>query len=346
MHKPLFLLSLLLLSLFTVKGQLKPVDFELRPPGRQVSNSLYGKILVLDSRSDTTNLGMTKGDERRIVPKIPLSSQLQTLVDSLKGGTAGNGSLLLQIRGFRFAEEIRGIRERGCCYLRLILYAKTPDGYRKLDLLDTVVEAKFPVASKQLNKAASESITGLIAKNLVVSPGDSTSARPPNHDEKTYSYYQLTRLDSLEKADIKLYNCTEYKEGAYMSYQALKDQTPDYQILKVSYDTGRISTIRVAGKNGKSEKLKNDEIYAIVYQENLYVSTPSGYFQVGKNSDNDFFFIGRYKRPPSAGDRMAAGLMLGLAGSLLSASGYSVPCEMKIDHLTGAFIPTNIITRP
>jgi len=320
-----------LLSICNTNGQSKTTDFEMVLPTGKVPHSLYRTIRVLDSRLDTTNMGVVQvgmlNAKARVVPKTPFPAQLQSVLDQLVDSAAGNGELLLQLRKFSFAEVTKSMSEKGFCYLRLILYAKTGDGYHRLDAIDTMLITGGMDVTKPSARKAGQTVTAFIANSL---------AEPPTANQQILDDYLLTRVDSIEKRQIKIYNTSTYTEGLYKTFTSFINQTPDDSIVSVDYDSGRINTVRIPGKKAKGDKVKLANVYAIVYQGIPYIATEFFYYPLKKKED-DFYFTGLSRMNPSTGDMVTAQLMLGIIGGLL-VQGDAYKFEMRIDHLNGHFV--------
>ena len=321
-------------------AQNKTENFELSvpPPETRVQHSLYNSITLLDSRKDTTMMGIVQlgafNRKARVVPKIPFSRQLTTLVDSLTDGTGGSGRLLLQLRQFSFAEVTGSLSERGYFFFRANLYADSNDRYRKIAAIDTLVVNKSGMdVTRYMLRHGSQLVTGFIAANLLRSP----------LDEDYFSKDDVLHIDSIEKTRIKLYNTPTYADGLYLTYNAFKNQTPDKSIT-AQIKKGELVKPRTTDSSGKSIKVSSGNVYALVYQGQPYIATDYGFYPLEKR-DGDFFFIGKAKVTANNSDVLAASLMFGLIGGLL-ASNASATFEMQIDHVSGGFIHLREIKMP
>jgi hypothetical protein len=259
-----------------------------------------------------------------VVPKIPFSLQLTNVISSLIDSTAQEGELLFQLRQLSFAEITGAMSEKGYCYLKAAIYSKTNDQYQKLGSIDTVILVKAMDVTKALFRRGSKTITDFIANNLI------KKADEPDY----YSSSDIVNLDSLEKRKIIVYNTSAYSDGLYETYKSFMNQVPDKQIT-VEMKSEKMS-VKAPDQNGKPEKIKAKDIYAIVYKGQPYIATEYGYYPLQKTGD-DFFFTGKAKVTANTGDVIVAGVFFGLIGSLI-ASDAEATFEMKIDHLNGGFI--------
>ena len=338
MNKP-FALSLLLISFsISLFGQSKTEDFELGSPGPKVQNSNYNSITLLDSRKDTSSLGIVQlgafNRKARVIPKTPFSRQLKILVDSLTDPTASSGRLLLQLKQFNFAEVTGSFTERGYFHFRANLYSDSNGQYQKIASIDTLVVNKSGMdVTKAMLRHGGELVVSFIAGNL--------SKRPS--DAYYFSMNDVMNIDSIEKAAIKLYNTETYADGLYLTYNTFKEQAPDKQIT-AQVKNGDIIKPRTTDSSGKSIKVKPGSVYALVYQGQPYISTDYGFYPLEKRG-SDFFFIGKAKVTANTSDVLVASMMFGIMGSLL-ASNAQATFEMQIDHVSGGFIHLREIKMP
>src|SRR5437763_6163062 len=323
----LFLIIIVPASLF---AQHRTEDFKLVNPDAKVSNSLYKTISFIDARYDTTNMGIVQqgafNAKARVVPKIPLSTQLSTIVNALTDSSAKDGQLVLRLHQFYFAEITGAFSEKGYAYIRAELFSNYNDRFQKLKSIDTVLVIKSMVdVTKAMLKSGSKAITGFIADNL--------TQRPP--DIITYSLNDVINMDSIEKSKIKLYNSIQYNDGLYENYSSFMKQVPDKPI-KVSLKDGQVSWVKVINDNKEETKVKSKNIYAIVYKGQPYIATDYGYYPLEKR-DNDYYFTGKAKVTANTGEVIAASVFFGVIGGLL-ASNSDATFEMKIDYVNGGFI--------
>ena len=304
-------------------------QFEIPLSKNKIANSLYNSVKLLDSRSDTTNLGIIQtgafNRKAKVIPAVPLSKQFAGLLNSLTDETAQHGELLLQLRQCSFAELTGAMTEKGYFYFRAMLYAKAGGQYQKIGMLDTVVQMKSSIdVTRGLLKNGSGIMQDFLARNLVKKP-EST---------ELYSYQDVVRIDSIEKSKIRLYNVVVLTEGLYNTYEAFMNQKPDGRIQLDGHIVfkGRVKEI---GEDGKLKKLQ-DTAYSIVHQGQAYVVTKQGYYPIEKKG-NDFLFTGKAQVTANAGSVITASLFFGIIGGLI-ASNENAMFEMKIDHLNGGFI--------
>ncbi|MBX3254145.1 MAG: hypothetical protein KF862_08405 [Chitinophagaceae bacterium] len=306
-------------------------DFEIEMPKEKVPGSLYHSIEYIDSRPDTSNMGIVQlgafNKKARVVPVIPFDRQLKKLLDVLAGGEQGNDTLLFQLRQLSFAEITGAMSEKGYCYLRAALYHKKEDAYRFVNEIDTVLLVKSMDVTKALFRNGSKLLAGFIADNLL----------KPSSGEIIYSGTEVAGIDSVEKRKLNVYNVDAYAEGVYKSYESFASQAPDHVNMEVTVKRDTISSLKVQREDGKMEKIKSKDLYAVVYRGKIFIATDYGYYPVEKIND-DFLFTGKAKVAASAGDMIAAGVFFGIIGSLIAENSANATFEMKIDHINGGFI--------
>ncbi len=327
--KTLLATFILLFFATLCKAQNRSEGFELILPEHKVQNSFYNTIKYLDSRYDTTHMGIVQlgafNKKAKVIAKTPFATQLTAVLNSLVDTSAKEGELLFQLRQLSFAEITGPTIEKGYCYLKAALYANKSGSYQKLSSIDTVIFVKSMDVTKALFRSGSKAITDLIANNLEKEASETN----------LLSFTDIVHIDSLEKSNIVLYNTSQYQEGLYESYQSFKNQVPDKQIT-VEQKGDKITSVKTLDENGKSVKVKAKDIYAIVYKGQPFISTNFSFYPLQKLSD-DFFFTGKAKVTANTGDVIAASIFFGIRGGLI-ASDAEATFEMKIDHTNGGFI--------
>jgi len=310
-------------------------EFNLEPVDVKISNSLYNCIEFVDTRVDTTNLGIVQvgimNNIAKVKPETPLKLQLQSFLSSIIDSTSNNNQLLFQLRHFVLAETTKMISEVGYCYIRAILYSGNREIYKSIAVIDTVVSVKAIDVTKPLLKAGSQLMCNFIINNLKKEAQDSIG----------YSFNDIVKLDSIEKRKIKIYNSDNYVDGLYYNYSSFKDQIPDEKIIVKFKKDLSISNVKKIDENEKLINVKSDEAYAIVYEGKPYISTGYGFYPLYRN-DNDFYFVGTVKPLTSNNEDkvFAAGMMFGAIGAIVAgnskASGENY--FIVIDHINGGFI--------
>ncbi len=329
MRTLLLIHAFILVTSTGIFAQNRTEDFELILPQEKIQNSLYNTINFLDSRYDTTFMGIVQlgafNKKAKVIPHIPLATQLMTVMNSLTDESAKNGELLFQLRQINFAEITGAVSEKGYCYFKADLYAKNNDQYQRISSIDTVILVKSMDVTRSLFRNGSKTITSFIGDNLL-----KKAANPPY-----YNFNEVVNMDSIEKRNIVVYNIANYADGLYDTYASFKNQTPDAEI-KVEMKNEKIVSVKAPDKNGKAIKVKPKDIYAIVYNGQAFIATEYGYYPLQKK-DDDFLFTGKAKVSAKTGDVIAASLFFGIIGGLV-ASGSEAIFEMKIDHSNGGFI--------
>ena len=310
-------------------SQTRTEPFRIALPEQKVAGSLYRSIGYVDAREDTVNMGFVQlgafNTKARVIAKTPLASQLAAIMEALTGPASGNGELFFQLRRCSFAEVTSSFSERGFFFLRASLYARSNDRFSLVGRIDTVVTVKSMDVTQALLRNAGATFSHFISSNLQKTASDSVF----------YSYRELEMPDSIEKTKLKIYTTTNYAEGLYRSYQSFFNQAPDQQ-MTVREKKGVIRQIEVTDSAGKPTKLKSKDVYAVVYGGQPYIATDYGYYPLTKKND-DFYFVGKAKVSADPASQIAAGVMFGLLGSLLTANS-TAEFEMKLDHQNGGFI--------
>jgi hypothetical protein len=322
-------ITILLFFATVCKAQSRTEDFDLILPEQKVQNSLYNSIQFLDSRYDTTHMGIVQlgafNKKAKVIPKTPFSTQLTGVLHSLTDSGSKEGALLFQLRQFSFAEITGATSEKGYCYLKAAMYTNKDGLYMKLASIDTVIFVKSMDVTKALFRKGSKAITDFIAGNLEMEARDSIQ----------YSYADVMNIDNVEKRNILLYTTSQYQDGLYETYSSFCKQMPDKPIT-VEMKGDKMGTVRTHDEQGKAVKVKAKDIYAIVYKGQPFIATDFGFYPLNKTG-NDFYFTGKAKVNANAGDVIVASMFFGIIGGLI-ASDAEATFEMKIDHTNGGFI--------
>lgn len=329
MTRPFLVGVFLILSSFDLFSQSHTEDFRINLPQQIIKGGLYSTITFIDSRFDTTSMGIVQlgafNKKAKVVPKIPFSTQLTSVMNALIDSTAKNGVLLFQLRQFSFAEITGSMSEKGYCFLRAELYSNINETYHKVNSIDTVLFIKSMDVTRALFRNGSNAITNLIATSLL----------KEGSDQSYNSLTDILKIDSIEKRRIKVYNTAEYTDGLYLNYTSFMNQVPDKQIT-VEMKDEKISVVKIFDVDGNIIKIKKRDIYSIVYKGQPYIATEYGYYPI-KRINDDLLFTGKAKTTANTGDVVTASLFFGIIGGLI-ASDAEAMFEMKIDHLNGGFI--------
>jgi len=322
----------------TVFSQNSTKDFYLKFPDRVITNSLYNSIIFLDSRIDTSSLGIIYegvGDRKlQVIPRIDLSTQFNGLLKTTTDSSARKGELVFQLRKFRFSETKSKKKEYGYCSLRAELFIKTDSIYTKLQMIDTFIVVEGKEATAILFNKTSEAIGNFVLRNLKQSSTNSSQ----------YLYKHLLNIDFYEKRDLKLYNTEQYLNGVYYSFWSFKNQLPDCKIINTVSKRGDVVKINAQSNGGEKIQLTPGEIYAYVYEGKPYISAEFGCYQIEKKNDA-FYFIGVSRIPLDAAHQSFAQNNVVLAGGLIGYALYmhfasknaTAYFLMSIDHLNGGF---------
>lgn len=331
MKKLILLQVFIFAAINLVFSQKHKEDFEIGVQEQKFQNCLYKTIKFIDSREDTSNLGIVLlghgfGDSRTpVIPKTPLSLQLTNFLNSLTDSTAKNGELLFQMRKFNFVQTSGAAWSKRYCFIRAELYSKQNEKYQKLAFIDTLIYNTGMNGTKNVLKNAKMTISNFLLNNL-----SSTRA-----DSNYYTLSDISKMDSIEKTKIFVYNTSKFSDGLYSSYQSFMNQVPDRQI-SLKLNGKEISSVKTTNESGEPVSVSTKEVYAIVYEGRPYISTNYGYFPLEK-INGEFVFKGKGKAVPNSGDVAAATFAFGIIGGIL-ASDVTGTFEIQIDHVDGKFV--------
>lgn len=313
-----------------VSAQEHKEDFELPISELKISNSLYNVVKVLDSRTDSTNMGIIQtgafNRKAKVLAKRPLSVQFSEALKSMTDQSAQQGELLLQIRQLSFAEVTGATSEKGYFYFRANLYTKKEGRYQQLNVLDTVIFMRSSIdVTRGLLKNGGKIMLGFLSDNISKAPMDS----------REYSYAEILNIDHIEKSNMKLYTASVLEEGIYTSYDAFMNQKADQQI-NIEGDILNGGIVKMTDSKGKLKRIQAGDAYAIVHQGKPYVVTKYGFYPLEKRED-DYYFTGKAQVTANTASVITASVFFGVIGGLI-ASDANATFEMKIDHLNGGFI--------
>lgn len=310
----------------------KIAKFELIMPDTIIENSLYNRIECLNELCDRHDFGFIiksiLGTKTPIVSEVPISVQLDTLIERVTDATAGDKTLFLQLRDINFSNIGAG---KCLCHIRFNLYEKDDTIYKFINMLDTTV---YNNTNNIINET-SYSITDFIIQNLNNEP---VKGLP-------YSFNDLLDIDIIEKENTPLYQHSDYKNGVYYSFHSFANQQPDITKMQVITKKDVIKNIEIFDETkGKWVKVKSDNIYAVIINNKIYVVDDKKYYPVYSNENNLMFVALKSSGSfilPSGGLTFSAGrngnsLGGGISFTLGSKSKDKV--LYMIDHINGSFI--------
>ena len=177
--------------------------FEIGLPETKISGSYYNRIIFLDSRKDTTQIGIVQtgafNRKANVIAKTPLALQFNALMNALIDSTAKEGELVLQLRQLSFAEITGAVSEKGYFHFRTNLYVKSGESYRPLNNIDTVIILKSSWdVTNGLFRNSSILINNFISNSLLQAPSPAGSLL----------FADIVNIDSTEKTTIKIYTDT------------------------------------------------------------------------------------------------------------------------------------------
>jgi hypothetical protein len=340
MYKRIIPLVLPLLICVNAYAQNK-VNFEYTLSDTTVIKSLYNTLSLIDTRADTGSFGYVQTGAFNRIGKVasqnPFGDEVKRIFGSLIKADAANGQLLLHLRQLSFAEATGAFGEYGYCTIQVEIYAKNGMGYQKVNSLDTLIRLRSSLdVTNAILRSGSRQLTTFIQTSLLL---------PPANNARTYTYYDITHIDSIEKTVIPLYSNKTYTNGLYLTYQSFKNQVPDKQGITVENDYVYPGYVKAPDEKGKLKDVKLKKTYAIVYKGLPYIVNEFGFYPLSKVS-NEFIFAGKAKTPPSTASLIVVSAMFGTVGTLMASSVDEGTFEMKIDHQNGSIIKLKEIPQP
>jgi len=326
-------LLILLFVTFNSFSQKRTEDFQLSIPQEKISGSLYDSITLIDKRYDTTTLGVVQkgvfNAKAKVIAVPQLGVQFSNFLYNVKDSAAKKGELVLLLQALSFAEVTGTTKEVGYFYMRAALFARNPDGYRQLSTIDTVAMVHSMDVTKGLLKSGNKIISNFIERSLTIS----------SSEQRLVSLNNIANYDSIQKINLPLYNTTEYKNGAYKSFESFVKQQPEDTAIRIDFYKGsdHWKSIRLKNKHDKFEEIDLKKWYAFVYQNKIFISTDADVYPVRKKG-NDFYFKGKGTASATMGNMLTAGFFFGILGVLAMPSGSTQIMELKIDYKSGGFM--------
>jgi len=324
--------SLLFFAGLSVLAQDKVKYFDLEYNGTKVENCLYNSIKFLDSREDTSSFGTVRvgvlDKEVKVVCNGSFETQLGILLTKMSGETVSQTPLVFQLRRLKFVEKAEAGREYGYCFFRASIFLNVANDYKLISAIDTfmVIESKKE-ATKQIIAYANKTIVNFVSGALTKEPKTNT----------VYTLNEIVKLDSIEKAKIKVYTTDEYVNGVYRTFESFKDQTPDYSLFSITFEDGEISEIKAKNDKNRLRIINSEEVYAIVNNGKPYISAEYGYYPLVKNN-NDFYFIGDDKVNYIKGQVVKSNSIFNPTEYVYTPLPITTQFEIKIDHVNGKFM--------
>jgi hypothetical protein len=293
-----------------------------------VSN--YNKIGLVDLRKDTTNLGIVqKGAFNRkeyVYTKESLSQGFQKTLTAIVDSNSASNKLLLVVREMSFAEITKSMNERGYFHFRANMFTNDDGQLKELSAIDTVAETKGMDVTKAMLRNGSTVITEFILNSILINQGTGNYM----------SNELLWAIDSIEKNRLPLYREATLTNGLYYSYKSFSKQVPDETGISISFDKkGKPRSYYYTDKKGSQTEIENRFFYAVVFQGKPYISGEFACYPL-ERKENDFYFTGKVV-DVKAGSVATAQFFFGIMGALMASSATSV-YELRLDHLSGAFI--------
>lgn len=317
--------------LAVVSAQDKIKYFDLDYNDKKVDNSFYSNIKFLDSREDTSSIGIVRigslNKEALVRSNGSFQAQLENLLTKINGLNTSQNDLLFQLRRLKFVEKAGEGKEYGYCFFRANLFAVNGISYNMISSIDTFIVVEDIDVTKALIEEGNTAIVNFIKSALTVKPNTVSSL----------TMKEIMSIDSIEKLKIKVYNVESYTNGVYKTFMAFKAQIPDYTLFSITFEDGEITEIKAKNRKGKIKKIKSDNVYAIVNNGKPFVSALFGYYPLVKNN-NDFYFIADDKLNFVKGQIVKNSSIFSNTEYIYSPLPITSVFEIKIDHVNGKFM--------
>lgn len=274
------ILSSLLIQSILLSAQFKKIYFQVTPKIQPVENGFYTDIEVADLRKDSSDLGLVEGwgPPSVIVSKLPLQVQLNNILKSRIHATTQPGKLLLVLRKFHFVKP-GDKRFLSYVYLYADVFQSTSEGYQYLKTINKGISFNRSTSIDRMLKKGGELFSSVV---------DSVLTTSPQHN-RSYTLYETSKIDSIQKSHIKLYNTARFEDGVYKTWQQFAKQQPSEKNFVINRNLNKISGVNVTIANGKDSTLTNDDFFAVVENGVPYATCEYGIFPM-KKVNGDFYF--------------------------------------------------------
>jgi len=327
-----FILSLtILFTAYFVFSQGKVKYFDLNFTDKKIDNSLYNDIKLLDSREDTSNLGLVRlgllDKEAAVLLNGSFETQLGVLLTKMNGTSVASNQLVFQLRRLKFVEKAEARKEFGYCFFRANLFTPVQGGYKLISAIDTFIAVESNDVTKQVIEKANKTIVAFVKNALTKDIANAS----------VLSINEVVKIDSIEKLKIKVYNTNDYVNGIYCTFEAFKNQQPDFTLFSITFEDGEISEVKAKNEKGRLKKVSSENVYAIVNKGTPYISAQFGFYPLVKNN-NDFYFIGDDKINYIKGQIVKSNSLFNNSEYVYSPLPITSVYEIKIDHVNGRFM--------
>jgi hypothetical protein len=313
----IFLLMLLPIVLsFSVYGQ--GTEFYRFNRERYIKQSDYGRLRVVDLRTDVTDIGtVQKGmlnGRHKLVTYAPVEEIFSSYFKyMLPKDLKSDKELLLALYGFKI-EDRPMESEMGTVYFSGDFYCDSNGAYALLGHVDTFIEVSAPVDVTYKLLQASQ----ILVADLMEYYANSLAAKNATF---RYSYEQIpNRRQTENDTKYPVYGAMRFKKGIYPSVDAfLSNQPIDtiFEIGKVSHTQSNPRYVfYYTQSNGmKGARIAPEDCFAIYDGEDWFLN--QGSYWIGmKVSNGDFLAT---KRFDGIANNAAVVFMFGLVGALVTS---------------------------
>lgn len=326
MKKVIIVSTLLLICLASAFAQQsKQLHLTIPQENKIISNSLYNKISVLDSRINQNRYQFTI-NEQSFTKELALFLELST------DQSAHNGTLLLQIRDLSFYTN----NLKGESNIRVTLYSVLNSQYYLIGTLDTEIRINAEKnTSEQLQNAVSKTILWFVSDKLA----------QPYIDNVPYSWEDINHIDHIERDATALYNNKqELVNGIYYSFKDIVTQTPNEAQMELKFKKDQLNEVKIKDQtDGKYKKVKPEQIYAVIADEQVYISFNKKYHLAYFN--NGALYFDTEETSSNLGFSPSVSFGIGSGGYRGGGIGIGVFTRSKkdlitykVDHINGKFI--------
>lgn len=286
----LLLLNIFSIFCFSQEKKEKKVYFNLNYDCLQ-NESPFTKVQVLDKRESGQFLGFIQsGLFNRIVEVDYTGSIIDGISKFFLAKDVAEKKpqeAVLILSEFYLNQYSTDTREKGRFKLLLRLFTKTDQNrYREIVQIDSAYVCEGIDATDKLFRSITEQLCG-IAKNAFVQQVHQNDSLP------SYTFEELSYVDSLEKMKIPIYTAEKINAGIFTTYEQFKQNKPDTATITIdTSDASKTEVYYWHVKKEKNKKIDNLKVYAICDGKTLMKATSIGFYQMQRHG-LDFYYVGQ-----------------------------------------------------
>ena len=248
-------------------------------PNKPAFRSEYDSIRVIDSRSDTSRIGLIDGEGRsqhELLFSMPVNRQVAAYLKAAYISARGNHSLLVVIKDLWISEP--PVREHRMfstpswdISFRFEAYLRSRQGYIPFTFLDTLVSAYGINAPNMAAHVLPQLITMFMSR---------VGAHDPDVDEVVKRTVSFDQIDSFCHArfDYPMDTATKLVKGVYANIDEFKNNQPS--ILQYEITKDKKSNMELDVPDGNGRFIYTHTVWGFCDGNQIYVMMDGNVFPV------------------------------------------------------------------